>query len=135
MAQCLKTRRPEIVRLGDQNLLIIDDGAQPKEFNIAQVITHPQYNRFAKQHNIGLVKLDKEVAFTDFIRPACLPQSNQMSKLKAVALGNDLCIQLYGEDSDIVIDNNHICAGVLRGGADTCAGDSGRFDSGCRKFQ
>lgn len=159
MAHCL-TRDAKIVRLGEQNLLNSDDGAQPKDFNIAQIIKHPYFNKTARQHNIGLIQLDNDVAFTDLIRPACLPQSNQLSELKAVALGwghtsaegvasddllkvsldilsNDLCIQLF-EDlkiGNIAIDNNQICARGLRGGADTCAGDSGRFDSDRWKFQ
>ena len=43
-----------------------------------RVIVHPNYNPNSnnKENDIALVELSKEVQYTDFIRPICLPKSN-----------------------------------------------------------
>lgn len=63
---------PSVVRLGDQNLLKTDDGAQPVEYKVMRVIKHEDYVHNLKKNDIALIELDKTVIFTEFIRPACL---------------------------------------------------------------
>ena len=64
--------KPSFVRLGEQNLVSDDDGAQPIEIKILSFIKHPSYNSFEQIHDIALIELDTTMNFTDFIRPACL---------------------------------------------------------------
>ena len=41
---------------------------------VAKVYTHPQFRKPLKYHDIGLLKLEKNVEFGPSIRPLCLPQ-------------------------------------------------------------
>lgn len=69
-----------MVRLGDQNLLRSDDGAQPVEYSIEKVVEHKNYSRAYRTNDIALIKLMKAVTFTRFIRPACLHQGETIGK-------------------------------------------------------
>lgn len=141
---------PDIVRLGDQNLVSDDDNAEPQEYQIANTIVHPNYKHSSNYYDIALIKLSREVIFTRFIRPACLWKNNLLNSTKAVATGwgqlefagnrsNDLrkvalniidnihCQQLYERSKTLRIGivRSQLCAGYLEGGKDTCYGDSG----------
>lgn len=63
--------------LGDLDYSTDDDDARPVRIQIAELILHPQYtNRQTKFNDIGLIRLETEVIFNEYIRPACLPESN-----------------------------------------------------------
>ena len=48
--------------------------------DIEQFVPHPNYNDYLNKNDIALVKLKEPIAeYTDFIRPACLPQSKTQS--------------------------------------------------------
>lgn len=72
---------PSFVRLGDQNLELNNDEAQPAEYDIKRFIKHADYKRDSKQNDIALIELTKDVTFTNFIRPACLQQDNEFESL------------------------------------------------------
>lgn len=57
------------------------DGAQPKEYKIAQIIRAQGFNRSKKEYNIALIKLEEEVIFTASIRPACLQSNLEFGKV------------------------------------------------------
>lgn len=79
---------PSFVRLGDQHLFRDDDRAEPKEYNIAKFINHPQFLRKQGQYNdIALIKLDRAVTFSRFIRPACLYDREAAPSKQAIATG------------------------------------------------
>lgn len=67
---------PKLVRLGDKNLIRPDDGAEPAEYKIQKILKHPRFKRRTLENDIGLIKLNKIVIFTEFIRPACLYQKS-----------------------------------------------------------
>lgn len=69
-----RNEEPRYIRLGDQNLDTVDDGAAPADYKIKKFIKHENYNRNKRTNDIALVKLEKSVRFTAFIRPACLAQ-------------------------------------------------------------
>lgn len=71
--------QPTVVRLGDQNLLKDDDGAQPVEYKVWRVIKHKNYVHNLKKNDIALIELDQTVIFTKFIRPACLNKHENVS--------------------------------------------------------
>lgn len=52
---------PDIVRLGDQNLIRQDDNAQPQEYQIANVIVHPEYRHSSNYFDIALIRLNRQV--------------------------------------------------------------------------
>ncbi|XP_037049377.1 serine protease snake-like [Bradysia coprophila] len=141
---------PDIVRLGDQNLVRQDDGADPQEYQIESVIAHPNYRHSSNYYDIALLRLNRQVTFTRFVRPACIWQSYSINSTKAVATGwgqvefagdrsDDLrkvslniidytdCRQLYETSKKLRrgIVKSQLCAGHLQGGKDTCHGDSG----------
>lgn len=72
-------RKPSLVRLGDQNLGIREDGARPVEYSIKEVMKHPEFDSTLKRNDIALIELNSSVIFTNFIRPACLYQEPDFS--------------------------------------------------------
>lgn len=90
------------------------------------------------------MRLAHRVEFTNFIRPACLTQvnnfgakaiatgwgstenygstSDELLKVQLDLLDNNLCVEAFEDDDDVVIDEDQICAGLLSGGRDTCQG-------------
>ncbi|CAH0730893.1 unnamed protein product, partial [Brenthis ino] len=150
----MKDPKPAIVRLGDQNLdPKVRDGANPVDVAIKTVHKHPGYKSPGKYNDIALLELKVDVDFSADIRPACLWNKPDFSGYtKAIATGwgvNDtvkkettnelqkvLLSLLENDDCDVLLQdtqNRHwsgfiesqMCAGELRGGKDTCQGDSG----------
>lgn len=75
-AHCTSWRgiKPKIIRLGEQNLKRKDDDHRVEDFEIAQIIRHPNYRASSKYNDIALFQLNQNVRINDFIRPACLWQ-------------------------------------------------------------
>lgn len=44
-----------------------------EDIPIAEIIAHENYKRSKKAYDIALIRLDRPVPYTDFIRPICLP--------------------------------------------------------------
>ncbi|XP_069364373.1 venom protease-like [Maniola hyperantus] len=151
----LKDPSPKIVRLGDQNLNpSVRDNASPIDVPIKTIHKHPNYNSPSKYNDIALLELNADVDFETDIRPACLwtkpdfpgyakaiatgwgvvdpkqptKTSDELKKVSLSLLENDFCNETlrdtfyrhWGGFSD-----DQMCAGELRGGQDTCQGDSG----------
>ncbi|KAL0809035.1 hypothetical protein ABMA28_012676 [Loxostege sticticalis] len=145
---------PAVVRLGDQNIdTAVNDGANPIDIPIRNIHKHPSYKPPSKYHDIALLELATLVEFEDAIRPACLwTQDGFGDYQKAIATGwgvVDVVTKktskelqkvslslLKNEDCDPLLLNarnrnwagfapEQMCAGELRGGKDTCQGDSG----------
>lgn len=53
--------RPDIVRLGDQNLVRNDDRARPQDFGVSDVIAHPDYRHASHYNDIAVIKLNSRV--------------------------------------------------------------------------
>lgn len=60
---------------------------RPLQVDIAEKIPHPQFKRAAKYYDIALIRMAIRVTFNRFIRPACLPESYDPDRPKAVATG------------------------------------------------
>lgn len=96
-AHCSEADRtaPSVVRLGDHNLALKDKNLPEIEIPIESFISHERYNKETKENDIALIKLGQQVVFNKFIRPACLQQSENISKKKAIATGwgnKDKCL-------------------------------------------
>ncbi|KAF5296973.1 hypothetical protein FQR65_LT10125 [Abscondita terminalis] len=88
-AQCVFTIKPEddmLVRLGDYNLksdkdcfqapgLTDVDCADKQEHKVIERRPHPFYNRWQLLNDVALLKLEKVVTFSDYVRPICFPTS------------------------------------------------------------
>lgn len=132
--------------LGELDYANDTDGEMPLRINISERIKHPFYIGNSKYHDIALLKLEKAVEFSDFIRPICLPESNSIdfniiatgwgktekqelsSHLQKVEL--DLythreCDDLYTDLSLSsiqrgILNGMQVCAGAKIGRRDTC---------------
>lgn len=135
------------VLLGELDYASDDDDARPLLFNIVKRIRHPKYTSQFKYNDIALLRLDHEVTFNDYIRPACLPESSSIGfNAKATGWGRldydrpistrlqkvelDLfthkeCDELYKllNSNSInrgIVNDTQICAGTYSGRGDTC---------------
>ncbi|XP_017783329.1 PREDICTED: venom protease-like [Nicrophorus vespilloides] len=152
-AHCLISRDFGIlthVRLGDLNLKLDTDNAQPQDYGIKRMIKYPEYNRRQSYHDLALLELDRKVNFTDYVKPACLnveknpindevltatgwgrtqfggDNSDHLQKIKIFETKNSDCTFKYKYDPKLtlgIVDDWQICASAP--GIDTCQGDSG----------
>lgn len=144
---------PKIVRLGDQNLKRTDDDSPTRDYGVVRVIRHPDYKPSSKYNDIALIELDRDVPFTDYIKPACLWTTFDVNYTSAIATGwgltrdrgspsddllkvqldlilNERCNEYYQALSSFQalrdgIINTQFCAGHDVEERDTCNGDSG----------
>lgn len=151
-AHCTFSREgePKWIRLGDLDLSSSDDQSMHKDYNIDKIISHPQYKYPEKYNDIALMSTTIKVAFSKFIRPACLntkthiaqniavatgwgqiefsgPNSDRLLKVNLNIYNNSECSRVYANDDKISrgIVKTMLCAGDNKGGKDTCLGDSG----------
>lgn len=90
-----------LVRLGDTNLNSTADDKGVQEFSVVARIRHPQYRPPSQYNDIGLLKLDRKVVLTDYVRPACLPFHGDLNAGYLVATGWGKT-EFSGEDSAVL---------------------------------
>lgn len=151
------------VRLGEWNLTSIED-CEYYENNIKdcsdpvinvgieEIVSYPEYDSRSNNqyHDIALLRLRRNVEFTDFIQPICLPQpeifkninyddipftvagwgktdfdNNSDVKLKVnlKRIDMNLCMEMY-HTLNVELIESQMCAGG-EDGMDSCRGDSG----------
>ncbi|XP_058056100.1 uncharacterized protein LOC131207501 [Anopheles bellator] len=158
-AHCLANRKLDegerlvTVRIGEHDTTSEQDCneefcADPvQDFGIEKVITHPLYEKYGKtqHHDIGLVRLDRDVTMNNFVSPVCLPtvdfSPTRNGNVTAVGFGHTgrkkhsgvkmkASIPVYDQDEcnkkwkNVEIIPQQLCAGGLFG-IDSCSGDSG----------
>ncbi|XP_068619542.1 venom serine protease Bi-VSP-like isoform X2 [Battus philenor] len=142
-----------LVRLGELDLAREDEGATPVDVIIKTKIKHEEYNPKSFTNDIGVLVLERDVQFTNLIRPICIPLDSELrarsfvnynpiiagwgdttyrgrpaTHLQALQLpvvSNEQCAQAYVKYTVQVIDGRVLCAGYKDGGKDACQGDSG----------
>ncbi|GAB0087372.1 serine protease snake-like [Sergentomyia squamirostris] len=150
-AHCMARITPEIIRLGDLDLTIDTEGAQPKDYGVELITIHPDYKTSSVYNDLALIRLKEIVRFNEFIRPACLGQDandDNVFGLSAYGWGHtefggvespDLqkitinmykkadCSKYYQPNRRMAsgVLDSQICAGDPAGLKDTCQGDSG----------
>lgn len=73
--------------MGDYILDRTDDDAQPLQVNIAEIIIHPQFKASSKYYDICLLRLERNIRFNQYMRPACLPDTFSTNTHKAIVAG------------------------------------------------
>ncbi|XP_055679891.1 CLIP domain-containing serine protease B15-like [Lutzomyia longipalpis] len=139
-----------IVQVGKYHLNVADDTT--KEFRVFSIIPHPQYNTSNLANDIALLRLSREIIYTDHIQPICLWASNATTNLRdienrmATAVGwgsteNDTlsdvlryteipivptltCLQSDRDFFGFFLSETNFCGGYLNG-TNVCSGDSG----------
>lgn len=133
----------------------------PIDINIQRSLPHPRYNTRTRDNDIGLIRLQRNVNFNDFVHPICIPppngelpnvgtsmviagwgatENNDTSDIKQKAsvplVSSSDCSKKFGRRG--YISDNQFCAGGVEG-KDSCQGDSGgpimRFKMGTSDIQ
>ncbi|XP_069360506.1 serine protease snake-like isoform X1 [Maniola hyperantus] len=141
---------PEIVRLGDKNIIDTwSNGLNPIDAKILKITVHPKYKAPKKYFDIAIIELEEERFFTSNVQPACLWSEFDTSKLGTTAtltgwgvietarrltsptlqaavvdiIDSELCNNLLKQSCNrqwCGIQEHQICAGKLAGGVDAC---------------
>ncbi|XP_058790870.1 venom protease-like [Phymastichus coffea] len=141
------------VRLGERNLKSKTDGANPRDILVEEAIVHPEFDEETLKNDIAILKLNKDVQFTNMIQPICLPLPNDVKnrnyvgtfpfvagwgatyyngsssdvlrEIQVPVVSNAQCERSYQYVRGLTVDDNVICAGYAQGDKDACQGDSG----------
>ncbi|EDS33995.1 plasminogen [Culex quinquefasciatus] len=144
------------VRLGEHNVTNKDQDCDeyscadaPVEVGVEKVILHEGYNQHKRNNDIALIRLDRDVGFSTYINPICLPLEDSVRQMdhtgvKATAAGwgitesdraSEVKLKVTLDVVDLQtcrktnikynkLDSTQLCAGGQEG-EDTCRGDSG----------
>ncbi|XP_053676849.1 venom protease-like [Anopheles nili] len=140
-----------IVRLGELSLSSTTDEAFPEDYDVTERIPHPEYKQSSHYNDIALIKLNRKVIFSPYIRPICLPVQEGITQKRAIATGwgaigfgleqstsllkvtldlfrFDECQNQFEITRKLRTGLNsttQMCAGSRNSTKDTCQGDSG----------
>lgn len=153
-AHCVIRDSLKIVRLGEHEIDNDNDGANPIDIKVVQRLIHKGYHSAFYHNDIAILTLERDVEFTDFIRPICLPllspivskqtfqrffpfiagwgttrfrgpTSNQLLEIQLEVLSNAGCIETFKAFDNVNITDNKLCAYDQFEIKDACQGDSG----------
>ncbi|XP_017133337.1 serine protease snake [Drosophila elegans] len=151
-AHCLTTHgtAPDVVKIGDIKLKEWENDVAPQKRRVEKIYLHPLYNSTLNYHDIGLIKLNRPVEYTWFVKPVRLwpkndipygklytmgygstgfakPQTNILTELDLSMVPTEQCNTSLPADegSPQGILSSQICAHDYEKNRDTCQGDSG----------
>lgn len=94
---------PQKIRLGAHDLDNIgNDDDHTIDYNIAERIRHPAHRASSQYNDIALIKMDRKVRLTPYMRPACLPVMATVSTTRAIATGWGQ-VQWKGSSSNVLL--------------------------------
>ncbi|XP_026479139.1 serine protease snake-like [Ctenocephalides felis] len=141
------------VRLGENNIQNSQE-TETQDFEVAQIIKHPQYKAPSRYNDIALLRLDRKAILNKYVIPACLHTEFNIGHQKAIATGwgrthtyGTTSQQLYKVTLELfsqqecndtyaafisnrrlkygIVPESQMCAGHHTESKDTCQGDSG----------
>ncbi|XP_037729392.1 serine protease snake isoform X1 [Drosophila subpulchrella] len=141
---------PKWVRVGDLNLVVEERSMEAQLVRIKNIFTHPNYNKEMYYDDIALLKLERDLELTEYVRPIRLwvfpelptsiafamgygatsfakAMTNQLTNLNLTIVPNAECnneLPSLAETPDGVLESQ-ICAQDYILNRDTCQGDSG----------
>lgn len=151
-AHCVHNVSPNdiLLRLGEYDLKNERERHPHLERRIQIVATHPRFDASTFEYDLALLRFYEPVTFTDNIVPICIPETNDtfvgrtaivtgwgrlyedgplpniLQKVSVPIITNKECETMYRKAGFIEdIPHIFICAGVPKGGKDSCEGDSG----------
>lgn len=75
-------------RLGELNLHATTDRADSQDYQIVNLIAHPNYQPPSTYHDIAVAELNREAIITSYVKPACLySQDDLNSDVELIATG------------------------------------------------
>ncbi|CAG2064182.1 unnamed protein product, partial [Timema podura] len=145
-----------VIRLGEYNILTDPDCEEEvcadnvQDYRPAELIVHKDYGKPQFKNDISLIRVDREVNFTNYITPICTIYGPQMTKnyvggttevagwgifdidnpkpsiklqtIKLPVVDNEKCEVAFKYHADI--GSTQMCVGGVVG-QDSCGGDSG----------
>ncbi len=63
-------------RVGEHNPSTTSDG-QHQDIEVAKIISHPSYSRSTFNNDIALIKLERPVILSKYVKQVCLPDQDQ----------------------------------------------------------
>ncbi|XP_075549745.1 serine protease notopleural [Dermacentor variabilis] len=151
-AHCVHNVSPTdiLLRLGEYDLKSEREPLSHVERRVQIVATHPRFDASTFEYDLALLRLYEPVPFQDNVMPVCVPDTNDsfvgrsavvtgwgrlyedgplpnvMQKVSVPIITNKECEIMYRKAGFIEdIPNIFICAGLAKGGKDSCEGDSG----------
>ncbi|KAH6931702.1 hypothetical protein HPB50_027248 [Hyalomma asiaticum] len=151
-AHCVHNVSPTdiLLRLGEYDLKSDREPLSHVERRVQIVATHPRFDASTFEYDLALLRLYEPVPFQDNVIPVCVPDTNDsfvgrsavvtgwgrlyedgplpniMQKVSVPIITNKECESMYRKAGFIEdIPNIFICAGLAKGGKDSCEGDSG----------
>ncbi|XP_055381466.1 serine protease snake [Condylostylus longicornis] len=144
-------KSPNLVKLGAHGIDSSVEDVNIQILKVSEIISYPKYKKEEYYYDIALIKLNKNVLFSKYVRPACLwfrskiddveivtatgwgrtrylgPRSDKLLKVDLKMIDRNKCNELYKREIKLHrgITESQFCAGYLEGGKDTCQGDSG----------
>ncbi|XP_055632638.1 serine protease snake-like [Toxorhynchites rutilus septentrionalis] len=67
-----ENQAPDVVRFGDLNIATTEGDEYAQQLKIVAIFRHPQHRFIAHYHDIALLKLERNVDFSEVVVPACL---------------------------------------------------------------
>lgn len=166
-AHCIQSRAPDqlSVRIGEHDLMKHDHIAQ--DYQVDRIIIHSNYTQITGFKNpvslnnsdIALLKLKRDIRWSEYAWPVCLgtrdadsvpdavvvgwgkkteksdQYSEKLQKVRLTIVANDVCTKWYRlAGKEMTINDRIICAGYKTGGRDACHGDSGGENSTPTQF-
>lgn len=75
------------VRLGEYDL-ISQNETEAVDSYVAEIKIHKDYDSATQQHDIALLRLNRTIKYSNFIRPICLPTAQTTTNQTAIVTGN-----------------------------------------------
>jgi V8-like Glu-specific endopeptidase len=110
-----KRRKPFLVRFTDNTE---DPIVYYKDYEIEKFINHEQYEKKEVYHDIALIKLKKNVEFTQNVRPACL-------SLSEIDAGTKLTVTGFGKTENKTLSAKLLKVDLTVITEESCKGEYG----------